>query len=463
MITQQKKRKMNPMLLNVLLISGGLHLIAIFVLGGITIVKYIIPDEAQFEEPPEVAEEVPPPEVKIEIKQQPAPQKNSMQSLQMKQVGNITVDAVDVNLPDMADSFTVSGGLGGLGSGGSLLGGTRGTLGIGMSDVNVFGLKARADRILFLIDANREMLTDKKGGLNSYQLIKDEITDMVGNLSAGTLFNVILTDKRRALKFKPQLVPAGQEVHKELVEWIGKINRDPNRLGLEHISEASVPLLRALKDEDIHSDIVWNGNRRGNETALMTQNALEQNVDAIFIITAYHRGFERVRRQLTDREQDEYDRLVASQKYQDQLAAHNAERIRMRKRIDSELARINAERAKRGQPPKVLSGRHGILSDVDEMGFQWETRHPGHPPLFFRDPPEVEKYFRELVKTLYDDKGTKKPSINVIVFLGGDEEWKKEWDRSLNKYTRFFRGKNRIIRGFEGIKSAQSAATTTNN
>ena len=40
---------MNPMLLNVLLISGGVHALALFVLGSITIYKYIIPDEAQFE------------------------------------------------------------------------------------------------------------------------------------------------------------------------------------------------------------------------------------------------------------------------------------------------------------------------------------------------------------------------------------------------------------------------------
>ena len=120
------------MLLNVLLISGGIHALALFVLGSITIYKYIIPDEAQFEEPPAVVEEVPPPDVKVEIKPQAAPQQQAAQSLRMKQVGNIAVSAVDVNLPSMEQSFTVSAGLGGFG-GGALLGGTRGSIGIGMS------------------------------------------------------------------------------------------------------------------------------------------------------------------------------------------------------------------------------------------------------------------------------------------------------------------------------------------
>jgi len=123
MIAPQKKRKMNPMLLKVLLISGGAHAVALFILGSITVYKYIIPDEAQFEEPDAIVEEQPPPEVKIEIKPQP-PKQQAMQSLRMKQVGNIAVSAVDVNLHNMQESFTVSAGMGGFGSG-SLLGGTR--------------------------------------------------------------------------------------------------------------------------------------------------------------------------------------------------------------------------------------------------------------------------------------------------------------------------------------------------
>lgn len=108
--------------------------------------------------------------------------------------------------------------------GGSLFGGTRGNIGMGLSDVSVFGLKSRAERILFVIDANRHMVTDQKGGLNSYKIIKDGITDMVGNLSAGTLFNVMLQDRKKMMMFKPQLVFAGSEVHQQHIQWINPIN-----------------------------------------------------------------------------------------------------------------------------------------------------------------------------------------------------------------------------------------------
>ena len=460
MIIPQKKRKINPILLNVLLISGGVHAIALFILGSITVYKYIIPDEAQFEEPSPVVEEQPPPEVKIEIKQQP-PKQQAMQSLRMKQVGNIAVSAVDVNLPNMQESFTVSAGMGGFG-GGSLLGGTRGTLGIGMSDISVFGLKTRAERILFVIDANRQMLTDAKGGLKSYKIIKDEITDMVGNLSAGTLFNVMMADRRNSMFFKQQLVPAGQEVHQQLIQWITPINANARNAGLvEGASGVGRERLQTLSEDANHEDILW-ANQAGNDTTFMTQLAIEQDVDAIFFIAGYHRGFERVRRRLTDQEEADWIRFSTTRKYQDQLAEHEKEVPIMQNRINYKMKVINEERRKKGQPDRVLDSRWGIYSDYRELGLEWETEHPGWRPNYFLESRDIEKYFKKVVDILYTNKGSEKPSVNVILFLAGDEEMRKEWEDQLDDYTDFFRGKYRIIRGLDEINEARSSSNTQN-
>ena len=460
MIIPQKKRKINPILLNVLLISGGVHAVALFILGSITVYKYIIPDEAQFEEPSPVVEEQPPPEVKIEIKQQP-PKQQAMQSLRMKQVGNIAVSAVDVNLPDMQESFTVSAGMGGFG-GGSLLGGTRGTLGIGMSDISVFGLKTRAERILFVIDANRQMLTDAKGGLKSYKIIKDEITDMVGNLSAGTLFNVMMADRRNSMFFKQQLVPAGQEVHQQLIQWITPINANARNAGLvEGASGVGRERLQTLSEDANHEDILW-ANQAGNDTTFMTQLAIEQDVDAIFFIAGYHRGFERVRRRLTDQEEADWIRFSTTRKYQDQLAEHEKEVPIMQNRINYKMKVINEERRKKGQPDRVLDSRWGIYSDYRELGLEWETEHPGWRPNYFLESRDIEKYFKKVVDILYTNKGSEKPSVNVILFLAGDEEMRKEWEDQLDDYTDFFRGKYRIIRGLDEINEARSSSNTQN-
>jgi len=459
MLPVEKKRKMNPMLMKVVIISVLVHVILGFVLGGITIVKFIIPDEAQFEEPPAVEEVEPPKEVKVQIKQQ-APKSQQPRSLSMRPVANIAVANVDVNLPDMADSFTVSAGLGGIGSGGSLLGGTSGSIGMGISNVSVFGLKTRAERILFVIDTNRQMVTDKKGGLNSYQVIKDEITDMVGNLSAGTLFNVMLHDRNRTMLFKPQLVSAGADTHQQLIRWIAPINSDANNPGLEGVRGASRPSLPTLADDPVNDALPIS--HRGNDTGFITQTALEQGIDAVFFITGYHQGFEAVRRRMTEKEQKAWDKKISDSKYIKQLAAHKLEIPQMEARIKAELTKQNAERAKKGMPPRVLDRRHGVYTASQELGMQWKVRHPGHTPNPAVDPKNVAKYFKELNRVLYDDRDKPIPSLNVVLFLAEDEAFTKQAEKQLKDYVRFYRGKHRIIRGEKEIKSARSSKDTRN-
>ena len=425
----------------------------------ITVANIVIQEEVQFEEPPAVEEVEPPKEVKVQIKQQQAPKMQS-QSLTMRPVDNIAVANVNVTLPDMADSFTVSEGLGGIGGGGSLLGGTSGSIGMGISNVSVFGLKTRAERILFVIDTNRQMVTDKKGGLNSYQVIKNEITDMVGNLSAGTLFNVMLHDRNRTMLFKSQLVSAGADTHQQLIRWITPINSDANQPGLEGVSGASRPALPTLADDPVNDALPISF--RGNDTGFITQTALEQGVDAIFFITGYHQGFEAVRRRMTEKEQKVWNKKISDSKYIKQLAEHKLEIPQMEARIKAELTKQNAARAKKGMPPRVLDRRHGVYTASLELGMPWKVRHPGHTPNPAVDPKDVAKYFKELNRVLYEDNDKQIPSLNVVLFLAEDELFSKQAEKQLKDYVRFYRGKHRIIRGEKEIKSARSSKNTRN-
>ncbi|MGZ0655009.1 hypothetical protein ACWPKO_14645 [Coraliomargarita sp. W4R53] len=455
MISKPQKRKMNPMLLNVLLISGGVHAIALFILGSITVYKYIIPDEAQFEEPAKIEEVEPPKQVKVEIKQQAAPLNQPLNNLRMKQVGNIAVANVDVNLPSMEQSFTVSAGLGSLG-GGSLLGGTRGSIGIGMSDVSIFGLKTRAERILFAVDASRTMLTDKKGGLNSYRVIKDEISTMVSNLSTGTLFNVVFFNDGRLKFFKPRPVPAGAEVTQELMEWIAPINSDARRIGLPGSTRKA--LTTFPRDHPIQREIPNSQGYSGNENAYLAQVFMEQSIDAIFIISGRHTGFQKIRRNPTQRENEEWRRTVTSSSYKKDLAKYYEELPIAMKKANKALAEYNEMRKKKGLPPRISDGG----SVISDMKIKMKNSHPGGQPAYFIEGDDIRSYFRDLTKKIYDDKGGTPPSINVILFLAGDEKFSKNQEDDLKEYTRFFDGKYRIIRGLNEIKAAASADGSKN-
>ena len=232
-------------------------------------------------------------------------------------------------------------------------------------------------------------------------------------------------------------------------------------MGLEQNPAAKKPKLTALPDEEVHK-ILPHGHR-GNETAFMTQYALEQNVDAIFFITGYHRGFETLRRPMNEREKAEYERAIAKPDYIKQMAKHQEEKPKMQARINAEMEKINAERKAKGQPPRVLEQRHGVYSNAHELGLKWTNPHSPHPPRSFEVKDHlVSKYFRDLVDTLYEDNDKPVPSVNVVLFLAGDEVFDANAKTLLDKYVRFFRGKNRVIRGENEIKGARSSKETQN-
>ena len=333
---------------------------------------------------------------------------------------------------------------------------------MGLSDISVFGLKTRAERVLFVIDTSRRMVTDEKGGLDSYRGIKDEISDMVGNLSAGTLFNVMLTDIRRIKLFKPQLVPSGKEVHQELIKWIATVNNNAVRPGLEGASGAIMPLLKALPESEMQAAVSWNNGH--NHTAFMTQLVIEQSADAIFMITGDHRGFGQVVAPPSEAQLIAWEELRSSAAYQEQAAAFYQEEPEMRQRVANELAKINKARAARGEPPRVLARKsNDVRGQAHELGLSWKNPHPGGGPGHTSTSPrDVEKHFTNVIEKLYTSRGQQPPSLNVILFLAGDEVYEKSWEEDLKSYVRFFKGRSRIIRGKNEIISARSASEKMN-
>ncbi|WP_269526393.1 hypothetical protein [Coraliomargarita parva] len=455
MITEQKKRKINPMLMNVLLISGGLHVLVGLLLGGLVVVKYVIPDDAEFEEPPAVEEVEPPKEVKVEIKPQPTPDNQPLNNLRMKQVGNIAVSAVNVDLPSMDQSFTVSAGIGNFGGAG-LLSRSSGSIGFGSSMVNVMGLKTKSERVLLVVDAGKNMLIDQKGGLYSYRVIKDEVTHVVSSLNAGTLFNVCFFDDGRVKMFKPQPIPTGTEVVNELRQWIGPINADAKKLG---ISGAKRPKLETLPEDPVNKQLSnhhWNGT---NEKLFLTQAFLEQNIDAVFIITSSYSGFGRIVRSFTPEENAKWKEKTSDPKYQEQLKAYKAESSEVSKKVKAALSAYQAERKKNGLPPRIF--------DRENLEHFFKIKrtvgHPGYKPVKYMEQRDVEKYFKELIKTLYEERSGKNPSINIILFLAGDENFSEAREDNLKDFVRFFDGKYRIIRGENEIKSAATAPQSGKN
>jgi hypothetical protein len=463
MLPPPPKKKMNPLLMKVIFISVGIHVIAGLIAGVVTIANIVIPEETQFEEPPAIEEVAPPAEVKVQIQpQQPKPQQ--AQSLTMRPVANIAVANVDVNLPDMEQNFTVSTGLGGLG-GGQLLGGASGSIGIGLSDVNVFGLKAKAERILFVIDASRYMVYDDKGGLPSYQTIKNEIVDMVANLSAGTLYNVMLVSGYHVKLFKPQLTPAGTESTQQLAQWLAPVNSALDKVGFQHGAPPKLQTqIKGFED-------VYRGLQRWPVQLAMLQYSLEMGVDAIFELMGNHQGLNnRIRLEYSPEEIAKYNEnkekfLKRNPRVVKEIADHEAEIPKMRQRIKEAHAKLNQQRKSKGLPPKVLTTH--VYHDARILELEWEHPRPNHPEINglgvrWLEQRNVRRYLVELIRTLYDQRDQKPPIVNVILFLAGDQKISPAQEKGLKDYVGLFRGKYRLLRGLNEIQSAATAKGTKN-
>lgn len=441
----EKKKKINPLLMKVIVISVALHVIAGVIAGFVTFVNYII-DDTRFEEPPPVEEVEPPPEVNVEI-QPEQPKEQFEQKLTMPSASDIAINALDLDLPNMDQNFTVSGvvtGVGGL---------ARGNMELGLSTANLFGIKTSAERFLVVIDANRRMVSDDKGGLSSYNAIKDEVANLVERFLVGTLFNVAFYDKGHVLFFKPKLIAADPNTKQELIDWIQPINSDPITVGLGSYKSTKPIKITKLPKEPVHKtlpNIQWDGNQVG----YVTQLALEQNADAIFIITGYHRGFEELRRPMNEKEAADWQRVTNSPAYKKKLAKHTAEIPEMRERIRKTLAEINEGRAQKGQPPRILKDPSNIYKSSEELDLDWKNPHPGDAPSFVIKPSEIEDYFEEVIEECY--LPSQQPSVNVVLFLAGNEKFTEEWEDQLDDYVSFFNGKSRIIRGADEINEARS-------
>jgi hypothetical protein len=105
----------------------------------------------------------------------------------------------------------------------------------GTSQVNFFGIKSQGRRVAFLIDAERYMLTDPRGGYPAYEIVKNEIAGMIGKLGLETYFNVILYEGSAVSAYSDKLIPATTANKDKIRDWLYPVNREFEKLGIRPI------------------------------------------------------------------------------------------------------------------------------------------------------------------------------------------------------------------------------------
>jgi len=297
----------------------------------------------------------------------------------------------------------------------------------GTVQVNFFGIKSKGRRIAFLIEAERYMLTDPKGGIPAYQIVKEEIANMISKFDVSTSYNVLMFDHYHLSAFSEKLVPATSANIEKVRDWIYPVNQQFEKIGLASIG---YPKLKAAQEiEPVR-------NRLLQGYMLAIQYALESDVDTVFIMTS---GWRHMARYETKEELAEY---LKDMRWTDKNEKEWQEAV---VKAQAWLKEENDKRKAKGIPQRVIRSIHEIVAEVSPN----VRRKPG-PNI---DADEREKQILNAIRIIYSGQGKTKPQINFVLFVGKDEKNIPMQDHFDNIASRARGGKVRVLQGMAALKN----------
>ncbi|MCB1209739.1 MAG: hypothetical protein KDK97_10450 [Verrucomicrobiales bacterium] len=301
----------------------------------------------------------------------------------------------------------------------------------GTSNVNFFGIKSKGRRVAFLIDAERYMLTDPRGGYPAYEIVKNEIAGMIGKLGLDTFFNVILYEGRNLSAFSEKLLPATAANKAKVADWLYPVNREFTKLGLQAIK---YPIQQLTAEIEPVSSNYLSGYLRA------IQYALELDVDAVFVISSGYRSME------VPRTPEERAKLLKQMKWTEKDDVAWREAI---KKGQDWLNKENAARRAKGVPERVIVNIGEVWRD---MGFRPPRSPPGGIQISAE---EREDQIKNAIRLHYQSKDKPKPQINFVIFIGKDQDEKTvpRLDHFENIAQRARNGKVRVLQGLAALKN----------
>lgn len=475
----------NSLFLKVLIAVGAIMAVSLILAGGIMVTKAILPSETEFEGAKTVQKEIEPQKQKRKVITKNVQKRSSslVRRINVVQPQQINTPQVTISLPT---------GMGGEGTDGIGLSDFSGltnlaNLKIDLPEMDIFGAKAKSDRVFIVLEASPFMMNDDMGAFESYNIVKDEIKKLVKMLPPACVFNVMATDhyfsEARNMCF-PTLVPATNANKETFDRWISAINSTYGQFGNKSFVGGTQYQLKyphppspidqnniKIKVRDQEYNFRFNGDHPFKEQVLDRykeyQAAIEQGAGAIWILTSKWPGPDKYYMPLTDdqirRNTEEWERNL-------QKAEREGKHVRTKEDWDNWQKAIkpycdkakewlegeNARRRSKGIPQRVVL-------DYRVLALELKMKVPdceGIPADHFRPMPKFKTYntqslfacYEPIFKKTYDERKLPRPTVNIILLLTRKEEWNNK-KNSVPKSWAFRNGKGtvRILRGGKPI------------
>ena len=363
---------------------------------------------------------------------------------------------VNRNMPDikMPEISGIKGGLGN--AGGASLGGA-GSLGFSMPEINIFGIKSRGEKVFLILDSGNDMMKDEMGGIPAYTLIKSELVRIVEKLGPTTIFNVCVFANGHTYVLFPAMVPASHINTGKVKTWLDPLNAVKPGMGVKDYGPDTLGPGGNRKDENIFAGtfaVMANQESIGSWYRA-SMLSMTEKADTIFLLTSRPwggMGYTKLdAKGVMSRE--EWDKTPAGKKwekwYQEGL-----------KKLDED----NAERAARGDPPKVITRADWAIVPEYFPVTEWPPQKAWasySPKDFYEAFLEVRANSKSGMQGVPSKSGLSRKkskkatdgfSFNVVRFTEKGEESDEQATAGYKDLTKRCDGKYKTIDGLEAIQ-----------
>ena len=455
------KQEKKGLLYKVFVVVAAIQITLLISFGSYVVTRTILEDESEFKAPPSVEKiDNAPKEQKVRVERQQKKSAKLTKRISISNPNNINTPEVKIDLPPA------------LASGGGISTITdkqiNANMKIAVSTVNLFGLSAKAEKILICLDASPYLMTDERGGLDTYKVIREDIKKLVSQLPSTSLFNLMsfdVTAGTRMSFFQPNLVAATPFNKKLASNWI-----DPINSSLKHIGVRG-------RQYTLKYDFIPQPASRVNSNNFyrVYQAALEQGADAIWFLTTRWTSPNAVLQPWSDSETASYQKRM--EKYQNDVVRQRAgsgwkEDDQLKYEFETQknyaigikkgrewVRNTNKERAAKGIPLYVGTPENAAHEQKSIPPYKGKT-----PPSVRVKAPQARYrsygskgifnfYHKQLLKEIYYDRNLKPPVVNMIVFKGKDEQInKKEMSDVRTFCVSNNGGRVRVLRGLKAVK-----------
>jgi len=456
------KKQKRGLLYQVFIVVALIQVSLLVAFSTYIVSQTILEDEGKFT-PPQTVEKVDPAQqehrVRVERQQRKSSKMTRRISIQNPQ--NVNTPEVKINLPS-----TIS-------QGGGISTITDKTMNMNMNiavtTIDLMGLKSKAEKILICLDAGPYLMTDVRGGLDTYKVIREEIKNLINGLPSTALFNLMAFDVSNGTAinlFQSNLVAATAFNKRIAGDWINPINTSLKKIGPGRNNYK-------LKYEFLpQPPASGNYNPGASNIYRIYQAALEQGAEAVWILTTGWVDPDRIMMPWTDSEIERYRRAQeryesdkekqlkalgwTDEKQQEYERAAAEARARGIKKAREWIKSTNAAREQKGLPLYTGTPEQAMRENkfMDKVS-------PAPPPVKVKAPEArfkpygrtgVFKYYQKLFKEVYFDKQMKAPVVNMIVFRGKDEDYPAAEAKVVKAFTAANQGgRSRVLKGLKAV------------